>query len=149
MSIIALTDDLRLSYGGLPLPPPYQQNQFGLLQHNRLQTGHYDPDITFWKSTFATLPPLLPILPLSPLHLHSRPQSRTTFRHVRAERRLPTPITAKLNHLRQHGPLNGSPFPFYITIFQILLSRLSNTTDLCIGIASANRHNDPDSLAGM
>ncbi|KAH8122417.1 acetyl-CoA synthetase-like protein [Trichoderma asperelloides] len=36
-------------------------------------------------------------------------------------------------------------FHFYVTVFQVLLSRLAKSEDICIGVASANRHNDPGS----
>ncbi|OPB42740.1 non-ribosomal peptide synthetase [Trichoderma guizhouense] len=144
MSIIAITDDLRLTYEGAQLPPPFQQNEFATRQHERLRTGHYADDIMFWKNEFKDLPEILPVLPLSPNTLRSRPTTRTTYRHVRAERRLNPAITARLQELRKQEYIQ-SPFNFYVTVFQILLGRLTESEDVCIGVASANRHNDPGS----
>ncbi|KAK4060435.1 uncharacterized protein Triagg1_10796 [Trichoderma aggressivum f. europaeum] len=150
MSIIAITDDLRLTYEGTKLPPPFQQNEFASRQHDRLRTGQYADDILFWKNEFEDLPEILPILPLSPNTLRSRPATRTTYRHVRAERRLNSATTARLQELRKRGYIQ-SPFNFYVTVFQILLGRLTESEDVCIGVASANRHNDPgsDSSVGI
>ncbi|KAL7929176.1 hypothetical protein V8C35DRAFT_331857 [Trichoderma chlorosporum] len=150
MSVIAITDDLRLAYEGTPLPPPFQQNDFAARQHERLRTGQYVDDISFWKNEFNDLPEILPILPLSPNTVRSRPRIRSTYRHVRAERRLSPIITARLHELRKQGYIQ-SPFNFYVTIFQILLGRLAGSEDICIGVASANRHNDPgsDSSVGI
>ncbi|KAM7221976.1 non-ribosomal peptide synthetase [Rhypophila decipiens] len=149
MSIIALTDHLRLAYKSpTPLPAPFQHPDFALLQHKRLQSGQYDADTAYWKSEFQApaLPDILPVLPLSPsTALKSRPSTRTTYRHVRAERRLSTSTTAALHALRKSGKVQ-SPFIFYTTVFQILLARLAQTDDLVIGLASANRHNDPSSI---
>ncbi|KAJ4859408.1 condensation domain-containing protein [Trichoderma breve] len=144
MSIMAITDDLRLTYEGAQLPPPFQQNEFANRQHELLRTGHYADDIMFWKNEFKDLPEILPILPLSPNTLRSRPTTRTTYRHVRAERRLNSATTARLQELRKQGYIQ-SPFNFYVTVFQILLGRLTESEDVCIGVASANRHNDPGS----
>ncbi|EHK21567.1 non-ribosomal peptide synthetase [Trichoderma virens Gv29-8] len=150
MSIIAITDDLRLAYEGKKLPPPFQQNEFADRQHERLRTGQYAEDILFWKNEFKDLPETLPILPLSPNTLRSRPAVRTTYRHLRAESRLSPLITARLHKLRKQGYIQ-SPFNFYVTVFQVLLGRLAESEDICIGVASANRHNDPgsDSSVGI
>ncbi|KAL7912441.1 non-ribosomal peptide synthetase [Trichoderma velutinum] len=150
MSIMAITDDLRLTYEGNTLPPPFQQNEFAGRQHERLRTGQYADDILFWKNEFKNLPEILPILPLSPNTLRSRPTTRTTYRHVRAEKRLNPATTARLQELRKQGYIQ-SPFNFYVTVFQILLGRLTGSEDVCIGVASANRHNDPgsDSSVGI
>lgn len=144
MSVIAITEELRLAYEGSKLPPPFQQNEFAKRQHERLRTGKYANDISFWKNEFQDLPEIFPILPISPHTLRSRPTARTTYRHVRAETRLNPAITAKLQGLRRQGYIQ-SPFNFYVTVFQILLSRLAQSEDICIGVASANRHNDPGS----
>lgn len=53
-------------------------------------------------------------------------------------------IPAKLQDLRRQGYVQSS-FRFYVTVFQILLGRLTQSEDVCIGVASANRHNDPGS----
>ncbi|KAI5463235.1 non-ribosomal peptide synthetase [Mariannaea sp. PMI_226] len=148
MSIIAITDDLRLAYGGQTLPPTFQQNEFAERQRERLRTGQYANNISYWKNEFKDLPEILPILPLSPGTLRSRPTARTTYRHVRAERRLKPEITAKLQELRKQGYIQ-SPFNLYVTIFQILLGRLAHSEDICIGVASANRHNDPGSTSSI
>ncbi|KAK4199185.1 putative hybrid NRPS/PKS enzyme [Triangularia verruculosa] len=150
MSIMALTDHLRQAYGGQSLPPPFQQNEFSKRQRERLETGQYDEDIRFWKHEFQNLPEILPILPISPNTAlrSSRPATRTSYRHVRAERRLESRITAKLLELRKQGHIQ-SPFTLYLTIFQILLGRLAETEDLCIGVASANRQNDAESMGSI
>ncbi|KAK4165620.1 putative hybrid NRPS/PKS enzyme [Cladorrhinum sp. PSN259] len=144
MSVIAITDHLRLAYGGQKLPPPFQQNQFALRQQERLRTGQYAQDVAYWKNEFQQLPDLLPILPLSPNTAlrSSRPTTRTTYRHVRAAVRLNPQTTAKLAELKKQGFVQ-SPFPFYLTVFRILLGRLAESDDICIGVASANRQNDP------
>ncbi|KAK3313006.1 non-ribosomal peptide synthetase [Apodospora peruviana] len=145
MSVIAIVEDLRLAYEGKELPPPFQQNEFAARQRERLRTGQYAADILFWKNEFRELPEILPILPVSPnTALRSRPATRTTYRHVRAERRLDPAVTARLQDLRTQGHVQ-SPFSFYLTVFQILLGRLTQSEDLCIGVASANRQNDPGS----
>ncbi|KAM7207912.1 non-ribosomal peptide synthetase [Naviculisporaceae sp. PSN 640] len=148
MSIIALTDHLRLSYQSpAPLPPPFQHSEFAILQRERLQSGQYASDIAYWKAEFEnpSLPDILPIIPLSPsTATKCRPSHRTTYRHVRAERRLSSSTTSALHALRKAGKVQ-SPFIFYTTVFQILLARLAQTDDLVIGLASANRHNDPSS----
>ncbi|KAK4177135.1 putative hybrid NRPS/PKS enzyme [Triangularia setosa] len=146
MSLMALTEHLRLAYGGQSLPPPFQQNEFSKRQRERLERGQHAEDILFWKTEFQDLPEILPILPLSPSTAlrSSRPATRTTYRHVRAERRSNPEITTKLLELRKQGHIQ-SPFTLYLTVFQILLGRLAQTDDLCIGVASANRQNDAES----
>ncbi|KAK4458141.1 putative hybrid NRPS/PKS enzyme [Cladorrhinum samala] len=144
MSVIAITDHLRLAYGGQKLPPPFQQNEFALRQRERVRTGQYAKDVAFWKKEFQQLPDLLPILPLSPNTAlrSSRPTTRTTYRHVSASVRLNTQTTAKIVELKKQGVIQ-SPFAFYLTVFRILLGRLAESDDICIGVASANRQNDP------
>lgn len=152
MSIIALTDHMRLSYQSpTPLPPPFQHTDFSLLQRERLQSGQYASDIAYWKAEYESpsLSDILPILPLSPsTATRSRPSHRTTYRHVRAERRLSSSTTSALHVLRKAGKVQ-SPFIFYTTVFQILLARLAQTDDLMLGLASANRHNDPTSTTSI
>lgn len=144
MSVIAITDHLRLAYGGQKLPPPFQQNEFALRQRERVRTGQYAQDVAFWKKEFQQLPDLLPILPLSPNTAlrSSRPTTRTTYRHVSASVRLNSQTTAKIVELKKQGFIQ-SPFAFYLTVFRILLGRLAGSDDICIGVASANRQNDP------
>lgn len=147
MSMLALTEHIRLAYRGQLLPPPFQQNEFSTRQRERLKAGQHTEDILFWKTEFEDLPEILPILPMSPNTTlrSSRPITRTTYRHVRAETRLKPAITTKLLELRKQGHLQ-SPFILYLTILQILLGRLAQTDDVCIGVASANRQNDAESM---
>ncbi|KAK4193690.1 putative hybrid NRPS/PKS enzyme [Podospora australis] len=146
MSVIAIAEHLRLAYGGHKLPPPFQQNKFAELQRERLRTGQYASDIAFWKNEFKELPEILPILQISPNTAlrSSRPTARTTYRHVQATKRLDSGITARLLEFKKQGYIQ-SPFSFYLTVFQVLLCRLAQSEDVCIGVATANRQNDAGS----
>lgn len=109
MSMLALTEHIRLAYRGQLLPPPFQQNEFSTRQRERLEAGQHTEDILFWKNEFEDLPEILPILPMSPNTTvrSSRPIIRTTYRHVRAETRLKPAITTKLLELRKQGHLQS------------------------------------------
>ncbi|KAH8895882.1 non-ribosomal peptide synthetase [Thozetella sp. PMI_491] len=145
-SIIAIKTELPRAYAGEMLPPPLQYAEFSETQQERVRTGQFAESIAFWKKKFQTLPDVLPILAVSQSTLRPRPSARKTYRHVKAKCRIPSALTSKVKALAKRSGKSRSPFSIYLTVFQILLSRLANQDDMCIGVASANRHHDAGAL---
>jgi hybrid polyketide synthase / nonribosomal peptide synthetase ACE1 len=136
-SLSVLVYDLQRLYAGQKLPPPrVQYSDFALHQLERLRNGHWDSQISYWRSEFSTLPDPLPILNISPNTHRARPVL-TTYENLIAKTR----ITSKVGRLVQSLSRKAAvtPFHLYATVFHILLARLCATDDISIGMADANR----------
>ncbi|KUI71750.1 Nonribosomal peptide synthetase 14 [Cytospora mali] len=110
-------------------------------------SGGYEERLASWRAKFQTLPEPLPLLP--PSALHTRPTRRLLSYaageemrdKIHSEYRTLTPkqvaaVKAACVKLRV------SPFHFYLAVRQVLLARLAQSEDVCIGLVDANRGNE-------
>ena len=136
-SLVVLISDLHKLYLGEKMSPPYlQYPDFSEQQLSRLHSGEWDNEIAFWRKEFDALPDTLPILNVSPNVSRLR-EPLTTYRHLKSETRLSIQTASKIRSLCRK--LKVTPFHLYCAVFQVTLSRLASTEDVCIGVADANR----------
>ncbi|KAK4164415.1 hypothetical protein QBC43DRAFT_353361 [Cladorrhinum sp. PSN259] len=134
-SLEVFMDDLGKLYSGRSLTPnPYQYSSFSVQQHRDVQAGAMNSELAYWKTQLADAPAALPLLPFSgkstrtPIHRYD---------YNRVDRRLDDSITRRIREVCRRNKI--SLFHFYLGVFEVTLSRLLDTTDLCIGMADANR----------
>ncbi|PNY23690.1 LOW QUALITY PROTEIN: Hybrid Polyketide synthase-nonribosomal peptide synthetase [Tolypocladium capitatum] len=130
--------DLGRSYGDpsslSKLPAPGQCIDFVEKQREDISTGAYKQRLEFWKTMFPKPPAPLPLFPFAKVGAR-RALNRYSMRDTVVS------IDAGLieSIRRASFASRTTPFHFWISVFQVLLQRLLDTGDLCIGIVDANR----------
>ncbi|KAH6855609.1 hypothetical protein B0I37DRAFT_442419 [Chaetomium sp. MPI-CAGE-AT-0009] len=142
-SLAVLVMDLSRLYaaqkqGSLPPPAPrLQQPDFALWQLKQVRDGKWDRQIAYWKRELTNPPvPTLPRLNISPSADKPRPE-RIAYRVLSTKTRVTARVAAHVRGLCRRA--RATPFHLYATVLQILLARLGDTDDLCIGMADAGR----------
>lgn len=125
------------------LPPlPIQYAQYAAHQRSEANQRAWEAQLAFWKKQLAGAPPLLDLPADFP-----RPP-RETFRGRMVSCLLPQELLAGLIRL---GRESGTTL--YMTLlgaFQVLLSRYTGTTDICVGSPVAGRNQvEIESLIGL
>lgn len=129
-----LFNELDKIYRGKILPVPPQYADYAVRQRKEFDTGEMDADIAYWESQYQTLPPVLPLLPLSDASTRSR---AVAWDYHEASFRLQPMVAARIrDRSRKH---KANSIHFYLAAFQVLLARLSGSTDFSIGLSDANR----------
>ncbi|KAI3326232.1 hypothetical protein HD806DRAFT_552530 [Xylariaceae sp. AK1471] len=136
-SLAVLVYDLQRLYAGQQLPPPrVQSSDFALYQADRLHNGDWDKQINFWREELSMTPPPIPILDISPGANRPRPD-RIAYDIHSDKTRVTAKVASQVQALCRRARV--TPFHLYTTVLQVLVARLSNTNDFCIGMADANR----------
>lgn len=131
-----LMGDLQRAYQdpSLLLPVKMQYPAWATKQQRVLATGKLASERKFWKKEFATLPPTLPLLPMATA---SARRPLRAYQLNRAAFKLESSLTASIKAASRTHKV--SPFHFHLTTFKTMLIRLAGVSDLCIGMADANR----------
>lgn len=136
-SFVVLMTDLVRMYAGQKLPPPrLQYPDFALHQLERLRNGHWDTQISYWRNEYLRLPDPLPILSVCANTSRPRP-NLTTYSNVSVETRVSAKVARDIQAVCRK--VGVTPFHLYATVLRVVLARLSATSDICIGMADANR----------
>lgn len=127
--------DLEKAYQRQPLgTPPCQVPEFSRIQRSQYENGEFNEDIKFWKNEFPSGHPVLPLLPMA--HVSARPPMGV-FNVHQVETRVEPELMARIREAaRTH---HSTTFHFYLAAFQAMLFKFTDTEDLTIGIADANR----------
>ncbi|EIC29079.1 non-ribosomal peptide synthetase [Methylomicrobium album] len=130
---------------GVPLTMPelpVQYADFAVWQRKRLQGEMYDRQIAYWRQHLASAPAALE-LPAG----RTRP-ALMSYRGAEHEWMLGQDVSAALTGLsRQAGT---TLFALMMAAFNILLSRYTGQSDICVGYPVANRnHREIESLIGF
>ncbi|KAI3317853.1 putative polyketide synthase [Xylariaceae sp. AK1471] len=135
VSLEVFLADLEKAYTGASLgPTPVQYPDWSEEQRKTIESGSMNSDFNYWGAELSGVPTALPLLPSStarirnPLHHYD---------HNTVSRYVDTELGARISQTCRK--LKASVFHFYIAIFEATLFHLLNTTDLCIGMADANR----------
>ncbi|TFA97733.1 Polyketide synthase-nonribosomal peptide synthetase [Trichoderma ghanense] len=109
---------------------------FSMQQLEQQTRGDFDEQLSFWEAEFKTVPEELPRLPFANISdaRGAEPVPDTYHEY----RELNDGQFASLKATCQR--LRISPFHFHLSLLQVLLSRYTNTDDICIGIVDANRN---------
>ena len=130
--------DLNLAYRMIPLKAlPKQYSDFAVQQINSIQSGDFEDQISFWEREHAQLANTLPLLPFS--LVRGRFAADNYDGHT-ARKEIGHDLIACIKRATQ--TLRITPFHFHLTVIQVLLAKLLDVEDLCIGIADANRAHD-------
>lgn len=127
----------------ITLPPlSIQYADFAAWQRQWLSGERLDTELNYWKNQLANTPPALE-LPTD------RPRSAaTTHRGKEVIFNLSSELSDAISVVtREHGV---TPFMTLMTVFQVLLARYANQTDILVGTPIANRtRNEIEPLIGF
>ncbi|MGX4730439.1 condensation domain-containing protein, partial [Pseudomonas corrugata] len=126
-----------------PLPPlALQYADYAAWQQQHLQGERLQAQTQFWKEHLTGAPALLE-LPAD----HPRPQVQS-YQGAALALQLPAPLSARLRRFSQQRGL--TPFMTLLGAWSILLSRLSNQSEVVVGTPVANRpRRETEALIGF
>ncbi|KAI0486471.1 hypothetical protein F4859DRAFT_528204, partial [Xylaria cf. heliscus] len=138
VSFMVLITDLAELYASKRLQPlGFQYPEFSTMQRDSVVHGKLEKQIAFWKNEYNKMPSPLPILPLS--HAVTR-EAMTNYDFHIAKMVINDEIKGRILLLCRKE--KSTVFYFFITLFKIMLTRLTNLEDLSIGISHAGRTNE-------
>lgn len=130
-----LMSDLVKAYNHEALDPQLlQYPDYSMRQLDRHQNGGWTSELSYWRTELAGFDSVLPIL--SPSRITTRRPLQEYLVH-RVDVRINSALALRIRDTCRQQRL--TPFHFYLTVFRILLFRLSSAEDLCIGIGDGNR----------
>jgi len=117
----------------LPLPPAASYAAYAMDQQAERATGSFAPDKAYWSQQFKTLP--------TPLLLPTDGPAPTApgYEADAAEAHLPADLAERLKAFCRTQKI--TPYHALLTVYQILLHRLSGQSDFLIGMPVAGQPN--------
>lgn len=139
ISLEVLLDDLQHAYNGEDLitKPAYQYSAYSEKLTKELDSGIMKGEIKYWKSEFAEPCSPLPLLPFSAARKRT---PLTAYAHNSASRAISLQLSAQIQNTCRERRANL--FHFHLGVFQVLLFKIFGNSDVCIGMADANRWDD-------
>lgn len=138
ISLEIFLNDLQKAYNGQSLSDQvYQYSDYSEKLRQDLACGAMQEEIKYWKSELANAPPPLPLLPFAAT------KNRTTlarYEHISASHSIDSKLAKQIENTCQK--LKANVFHYYLAVFEVLLFKLFGYSDICIGMADANRWND-------
>ncbi|CAG8429195.1 unnamed protein product [Penicillium salamii] len=132
--------DLDEAYRGLPLS--HLQGDFmdytGVLREAmKPPYGSFQRSLEFWKDELSPLPEPMPLLPWA--HVRSRHVNANDTTSVISRN-----VSAHLVQLvsQASSRLRGTAFHFHLTTFQVVLARILQISQFCVGVVDANRRDE-------
>jgi len=117
------------------IPSPTQYLEFTARQRHLVKTGAHDSKLAFWKKEFpqSAMEPI-PLFPFAEVGARKTLTRYNTLDIVEH-------IDAKLVSAIQKASLNAKTTSshFYLSAFQVKISRFLDIDDVCIGVIDANR----------
>lgn len=105
-----------------------------LQQRAAFECGSLDNEIAYWKDVLLPSPAPLPLLPLANVKIRQAQQLYTNT--VVQDKLLPAKVQRVKAVARQHGV---TLMQFYLAVMQVLLARLADVDDICIGVTDSGR----------
>ncbi|KAM0577333.1 hypothetical protein ACHAO2_005321 [Verticillium nonalfalfae] len=112
---------------------------FSCRQHDDIEAHRLDDSIRYWRQHLDPIPDTLPLLPIA--QASSRKASRAHQNHI-VERKVEVAMVKKVKTASQ--ACGATSMQFYLAVMQVLIARLGNVDDLCIGIADSGRSHTTD-----
>jgi hybrid polyketide synthase/nonribosomal peptide synthetase ACE1 len=138
ISLEVFLNDLQMAYNNQDLADQvYQYSDYSEKLRQELEQGAMQSEINFWQSEFVNPPAPLPLLPFAAI------KNRTTlakYQHTTVSRTIDASLAKRIESTCRTLKANISHF--YLGVFEVLLSKLYDSNDICIGMADANRWND-------
>ena len=130
-----LMSDLLKAYNHEPLHlPVLQYPDYSVQQHERHRNGGWQTELAYWREELEGFTSILPLL--SPSAVTSR-RPLAEFGVYRTDARISPASALRIKDTCKRCRVTS--YHFYLAVFKILLFRLSDAEDLCIGFCDANR----------
>ncbi|KAL7934338.1 putative polyketide synthase [Trichoderma chlorosporum] len=124
-------------YEGKSLPPAPSYLEFAARQRLEFEAGDMDEGIAYWKKQHESAPPALPIMALPGARVTSRNGlSPDWTQHEFSVRLSPMVAVRVRERSRKH---KTTPMNFFLAAFHVLLARLTNQSEMVIGVADGGR----------
>ncbi|KXH56087.1 polyketide synthase/peptide synthetase [Colletotrichum salicis] len=135
VSLEVFLNDVQKAYNGQSLSDlVYQYSDYSEKLHQELDQGTLQNQIEYWKSEFAEAPSPLPLLPFADV---KQRRSLTAYDHISVGGTVDPKVAKQVSETCRQ--LKANVFHFYLGVFEVLLHKLLGTSDVCIGMADANR----------
>lgn len=135
ISLEVFLNALQRAYNGQSPPDDvFQYSDYSEKLRQEISSGGLQGEIDYWKTELENPPAPLSLLPFSPT------KSRTTltgYSHTSVSQTIPPALARQIENTCFR--LKANIFHFYLGVFEVLLFKLLGTTDICIGMADANR----------
>ncbi|KAK9782755.1 putative Hybrid PKS-NRPS [Seiridium cardinale] len=132
-----ILQELDLAYQSKRLPAAQSYYEYSNAILHDHSEGTFNDDLLFWRKQHDPLPSVTPLLPMASVTERRRLDHYTS--HV-ATRKLDSNINKRVKQAARH--CQATPFHFHLAVYQTLLARLLQHSDLCIGVSDANRSHD-------
>ena len=129
-----LMADLEKAYDGQDLPPVYQYSKFGQSQREQARGDKWAKELKFWREEFLVIPSPLPLIPSAKAQTR---QPLNSYAIHSVDYKIDSTVSSRLRSLCRHNQV--TPFHSHPTVFRAFLAHVTGLSDLCIGIAEANR----------
>ncbi|KUJ20445.1 polyketide synthetase [Mollisia scopiformis] len=138
ISLEVFLDDLQKAYSRQNLSEPvYQYSDYSEKLRQEIAHGAMQEEIKYWKSEFANPPAPLLLLPFTATKNRT---TLTAYQHTSVSRSIDSKLAKQIQDTCHKSKANV--FHFYLGVFEVLLFKLFGNSDVCIGMADANRWND-------
>ncbi|XP_044717051.1 AMP-binding enzyme domain-containing protein [Hirsutella rhossiliensis] len=132
--------DLDRAYQMLPLSSNTSSYlDYTRRQHDDVNAHRFDEFIAYWKRHLNPVPTPLPLLPIAQV---SSRHARRVYRNHIVERELGVDMARRVRGASQ--ACGATSMQFYLAAMQVLLARLANVDDVCIGVADSGRSRTGD-----
>lgn len=115
--------------------PTIQFRDYVAERQVEFDAGRFDRQLQFWEKQFPDFSPPLPILRVSKVTLRPTLES---FRTGTVRAKISLDIKHRVSDVCRR--LRVTPFHFYLAVFRVLISRLSDVDDVSIGTMDAGRN---------
>ncbi|KAH7176829.1 lovastatin nonaketide synthase [Dactylonectria macrodidyma] len=135
LSFSIFLDHVALAYQMSSLgSSPHTFLDFSRQQHEDVEAGRMEHSVSYWKRQLDPTPTLLPLLSVA--QVTRRQSLRWHGNHV-IERELGSDLVERITQVSQeHGV---SPMQLYLVSMQVLLFKLAEIEDICIGVTNNGR----------
>lgn len=145
VSLEVFLNDLEKAYNRQELPRRvYQYTDYSRKLAQQLEKGEMKAEVNHWRSELLDPPPPLSLLPFS---LTKRRTPVGKYEHNMESRRIETSLASQIKSMCQRRKVNV--VHFYLAVFSVLLFKLLDAPDFCIGMADANRDDQTSKSLGM
>ena len=145
MSLEVFLSDLEKAYNRQELPRPvYQYTDYSRKLAQQLEKGEMTQELNHWRSQLLDPPPPLPLLPFS---LTKRRTPVGKYEHNMESHRIETSLASQIKSMCQRRKVNV--VHFHLAVFSVLLFKLLDAPDFCIGMADANRDDQTRKSLGI
>lgn len=138
ISLEVFFNDLQKAYNGQSLSDQvYQYFDYSEKLRQDLACGAMQEEISHWRSELANAPPPLPLLPFAATK-NRTPLAK--YEHISACHSIDSNLAKQIETTCRK--LKANVFHYYLAVFEVLLFKLFDYNDVCIGMADANRWDD-------